>query len=118
MKTYKAKSVILANLWLFRGFWTPFGALGTQREFFRKIFKKLDMKIQPAAKFQKKLMDGYRALVRTHARTHATENNGPSPINRGTKIQLAAKFQKKLMDGYRALVQTHGCTDARTYGRH
>ena len=34
--SYKATSVILANLGLFRGFWTPFGALGTQREFFRK----------------------------------------------------------------------------------
>ena len=74
MKSYKAKSVILANLGLFRGFWTPFGALGTQREFFRKkIFysAQLDMKIQLPAKFQKKLMDGYRTLVRTHARTHA-----------------------------------------------
>ena len=70
----------------------PFGALGTQREFFRKkIFHsaQLDMKIQLAAKFEKNLMDGYPAIVRTHARTdgrtHATENNSPSPINRGTK---------------------------------
>ena len=54
------------------------------------------MKIQLGAKFQKKLMDGYRvslALVRTHGRTHrrtdATENNGPSPINRGTKKQFS-----------------------------
>ena len=38
MKSYKAKSVILANLGLFREFWTPFGALETQREFFRKNF--------------------------------------------------------------------------------
>ena len=88
-KSYKAKSAFLANLGLFRGFWTPFGAPGTQREFSEKKFysAQLDMKIQLAAKFQKKLMDGYRALVRTHgcrdARTDATENNGPSPINRG-----------------------------------
>ena len=81
MKRYKAKSVILACLGLFRGFLTPFGALGTQREFFRKKFlysAQLDMKIQIAAKFHKK--NGYRALGRTHARTHgrtdATENNG------------------------------------------
>ena len=73
MKSYKAKSVILAYLGLFRGFWTPFGALGTQREFFRKFFDsaQLDTKIQRSAKFEKKLMDGYCALVRTHARTDA-----------------------------------------------
>ena len=54
------------------------------------------MKIQLAAKFQKKLMDSYHTLVRTHARTDATENNGPSPINRGTKMIFSAKnfFQK------------------------
>ena len=58
--------------WGFLGFFTPFGALGTQREFFRKKFfhsAQLDMKIQLAAKFEKNLMDGYLALVRTHART-------------------------------------------------
>ena len=94
MKSYKAKNVILANLGLFRGFWTPCRALGTQREFFRKIFysTKLEMKIQLAPNFQKKLIDGYRALVRTHARTDGrtqpTENNGSSPINRGTNITV------------------------------
>ena len=78
--------------YVFWGFLTPFGALGTQREIFRKKFfdsAQLDMKIQLAAKFEKNLMDGYPAIVRTHARTdgrtHATENNSPSPINRGTK---------------------------------
>ena len=57
----------------FRGFWTPFGALGTQRVFPKKFFysAQLDMKMQLAAKFQKKMMGGYRALVRTHARTDA-----------------------------------------------
>ena len=43
------------------------------------------MKIKLAAKFEKNLMDGYLALVRTHGRTDATGNNSPSPINRGTK---------------------------------
>ena len=58
MKSYRAKSVILANLGLFRRFWTPFGALETQRIFPKKNFysAQLDMKIQLAAKFQKKLM--------------------------------------------------------------
>ena len=51
------------------------------------------MKIHSVAKFQKKIMEGYPAIARTHGRTcrrtdarnHATENNGPSPINWGTK---------------------------------
>ena len=52
MKSYKAKSVILANL----GLLDPLWALGTQRVFFEKIFysAQLDMKIQLAPKFQKK----------------------------------------------------------------
>ena len=79
---------------VFWGHFDPFWAPGDATRVFRNFFysAQLDMKIQLAAKFQKKLMDGYRALVRTHARTDATENNGPSPINRGTKIQLAAKW--------------------------
>ena len=57
--------------WGFLGVFTPFGALGTQRKFFRKkIYSaQLDMKTQLAAKFEKNLMDGYPAIVRTHART-------------------------------------------------
>ena len=57
MKSYKAKSVFLANLGLFRGFWTPFGALGMQRVFRKKNFysAQLDIKIKLAAKFQKKI---------------------------------------------------------------
>ena len=91
MKSYKAKSVILANLGLFRGFFTTFGPLG-RIEFCHKNFysAQLDMKIQLGAKVQEKVMEGYPAIVRTHGRmdgrTHATENNSPSPINRGTKI--------------------------------
>ena len=47
------------------------------------------MKIQFVAEFQKKVMNGYPAIARTHrrkdgrtdGRTDATENNGPSPKN-------------------------------------
>ena len=39
-------------------------------------------------------MDGYLALVRTHGRTDATENNSPSPINRGTKTMDGSKVMK------------------------
>ena len=78
----------------FQGFFDPFWGPGdATRVFPEKFFysAQLDMKIELAAKFEKNLMDGYPAIVRTHARTdartHATENNGPSPINRGTKIR-------------------------------
>ena len=55
----------------FGAFWTPFGALGTQREFYeKKLYSaQLHMKIQLAAKFEKNLMDGYPAIVRTDGRT-------------------------------------------------
>ena len=59
--------------WGFLGFFTPFGALGTQREFFRKkIFysAQLDMKIQLAAKFQKKI-DGRLSRISPDTRTEA-----------------------------------------------
>ena len=71
------------------------GSWGCNESFFRKKFfysAQLDMKIQLAAKFQKKtdgrlsrISPDTRTDARTHARTDATENNGPSPINRGTK---------------------------------
>ena len=81
--------MILANLGLFRGFLTPFGALGTQREIFRKIFysAQLDMKIQLVAKFEKNLMDGYPALVRTDERTNGTDNFSPFPTKVGGLIK-------------------------------
>ena len=69
---------------IFDHFWGPGDAT---RVFPKKNFysAQLDMKIQLGAKFQKEVMDGYPAIVRTDARTDATENNSPSPINRGTK---------------------------------
>ena len=89
------ESVILANLGPFLGGFGPLlGPWGRNESFSEKNFysAQLDMKIQLAAKFQKKLMDGYRALVRTHGRTHAytdaTGNNGPSPKNRGTNKNI------------------------------
>ena len=77
MKSYKAKSVILANLGLLGAFLTPFGPLGAHREFgHTKCFysAQLDMKIHLGAKFQDKVMDGYPVIVRTDGWTHATEN--------------------------------------------
>ena len=67
---YKANSVILANLGLFRGF-NPFWGPGDPTSFSEKTFysAQLDMKIHLAAKFEKNLMDGYPALVRTDERT-------------------------------------------------
>ena len=69
MKSNKAKSVILANLGLFGGaflpFWAPLGMHGVlSQNFFYSV--QLDMKIQLGPKFQKKVMDGYPAIVRTH----------------------------------------------------
>ena len=81
----------------FGAFLTLFELLGTQSEFCHKKFfysAQLDTKIQLLAKFQKKVMDGYPAIVRTDGRTHgrtdATENNSPSPINRGTKLGVTS----------------------------
>ena len=76
--------------WGFLGFFDPFWGPGdATRVFPKKNFysAQLDMKIQLGAKFQKKVMDGYPAIVRTDGRTDATENNSPSPINRGTNFQ-------------------------------
>ena len=74
MKSSKAKSAFW-KIWGFRGaFWTPFGPLGTHREFCDKNFfdsAQLDMKIPLGAKFQEKVMDGYPAIVRTHGQTDA-----------------------------------------------
>ena len=55
------------------GFGPLLGPWGRNESLSEKKFysAQLDMKIQLAAKFQKKLMDGYRALVRTHTRTDA-----------------------------------------------
>ena len=52
----------------FDHFWGPGDAT---RVFPKKNFysAQLDMKIQLAAKFEKNLMDGYPAIIRTHART-------------------------------------------------
>ena len=62
------------RLGAFKGVLDPFWGPGDATRVFPKKFfysAQLDMKIQLAPKFQKKLMDGYRALVRTHARTDA-----------------------------------------------
>ena len=69
MKSYKAKSAILINL----GFFTPFGPLGTHREFCDKKILQCTTRyeIQLGAKFQKKVMDGYPTIVRTDRRTGA-----------------------------------------------
>ena len=85
----------LCLLGLFRGFFTPFGALGRQREFSEeKIFysAKLDMKIQLGAKFQKNTMDSHwEFLERTDARTHARTR-----VNYKVPIWLKSGDQKKL----------------------
>ena len=90
MNSYKAKCVILANLGaFFRGFGPLLGPWG-RNEFLRNNFLQCTTRYEntTCCKISEKLMDGYRALVRTHGRTHGrtdvTENNGPSPINRGT----------------------------------
>ena len=47
------------------------------------------MKIQLAAKFQKKVMDGYPALVQTDGRTNGTDNYSPLTTKvGGLKIDL------------------------------
>ena len=64
--------MILANLGHFRGFLDPFWGPGdATRVFLNKNFysAQLDMIIQLVAKFEKKLMDSYPALVRTDGPT-------------------------------------------------
>ena len=57
---------------IFRAFRTSFGALGTQLEIFREFFysAQLDMKIQIAAKFQKKA-DGRLSRISPDTRMDA-----------------------------------------------
>ena len=76
MKSYKAEIVILANLGLFGVFGPLLGPSERNESFSEKNFysAQLDMKIQLAAKFEKKPMDGYSALVRTDARTNGRTN--------------------------------------------
>ena len=71
MKSYKAKSVILAKTGHFRGFGPLLGP-GDTTSFSENFFDsaQLDTKVQLTAKFEKKLMDGYPALVRTDERTN------------------------------------------------
>ena len=95
------KVSFLAILGLFGAILTPFDPLRTKPEFCPEKFfysAQLDMKIHSVAKFQKKVMEGYPAIARTHARTdgrnHATENNGPSPINRGTNKRKKHNINK------------------------
>ena len=66
MKRYKAKSVILAKIGHFKEF-GPLVGPGDATSFPKKFFDsaQLDTKVQLTAKFEKKLMDGYPALVRT-----------------------------------------------------
>ena len=61
------------------------------------------MKIQLAAKFQKKtdgrlsrISPDIRTDARTDRRTDATENNGPSPINRGTLRTTPDELKKSI----------------------
>ena len=48
------------------------------------------MKIQLAAKFEKNLMDGYPAIVRTDERTDGTDYYSPFPTKVGGLIVLLA----------------------------
>ena len=63
------------RFWPIRGVLGVFGLLlgpwGRNESFPEEIFysAQLDMKIQLAAKFEKNLMDGYPALVRTNEQT-------------------------------------------------
>ena len=85
MKSYKAKSVILANLGLFGPLLGPWGR---NESFSEKIFysAQLDMKIQLAVKFQKYLMDDYNAIVQTDEQTDGTDNYSPFLTNVGGLI--------------------------------
>ena len=63
-------------------FWALKAHEGRETEFFsEKTFysAQLDMKIQLAAKFEKNLMDGYPAIVRTDGRTDGTDKYSPFP---------------------------------------
>ena len=64
--------MILANLGAFLGVFGPLLGPGNATSFSEKKFysAQLHMKIQLAAKFSKKQMDGYPALVRTDGWTN------------------------------------------------
>ena len=51
------------------------------------------MKIQLAAKFEKNLMDGYPALVRTDGRTNRTDYYSPFPTKVGG-LKSGLRFQQ------------------------
>ena len=69
MKSYKAKSVILDNLELFGSFFDPFWAPGDALRVLSQKFSTVRKKYNLVQNFRKKVMDGYPAIVRTHART-------------------------------------------------
>ena len=80
--------------WPIRGFLGVFGPWGRNEFFWKNYFysAQLDMKIQLAAKFQKKLMDGYRALVRTIA--NFTEGLADRRAGLQSDWRLTTEFQK------------------------
>ena len=73
IKSYKAKSVILDDLGLFGGIFTPFVPLGTHQGFCTKKFLQCKITYENTIchKISENLMDGSLAISRTHARTDA-----------------------------------------------
>ena len=81
MKSYKVKHVILANLGALGVFGPLLGPWGRNKSFTEKNFLQCTTRYEytTCCNISEKMMDGYRALVRTHAWTHR-RTHGRTPL--------------------------------------